>query len=177
MKICGEFSEPSEIEGCNWTLWPPTSWYYSILRTFKTNMEIKLLITEPQNGWYWKWPLEDIWPNPTLRAACPGLWPDSFWMLPWIFILLILPGQPMPVLSHLHMRKGFLMYSRTFQCFSFCLHWFCHCAPLERVWLPLLYTLPYRSKLIFHHKVTLLYPMAACHLVCVMSEGLYFLRF
>ena len=44
-------------------------------------------ITESQDSWGWKGPLEVIWSNPFAQAwpptaGCPGLRPDSFWVSP-----------------------------------------------------------------------------------------------
>lgn len=82
----------------NWWSWRRVNLYLSTIWQNSRNAVLWLTdllflpfltleITESQNSWGWKRPLEVIGSKPpaqagTLRAACPGTCPDDFWISP-----------------------------------------------------------------------------------------------
>lgn len=78
-------------------------------------------VTELQNGWSWKGPLQVTWSHPLLKQGClEPVFQDSVQMAfehlqGWGFHSL--PGQSVPVLGH---SQSFLMFRWSLLCFHLC---------------------------------------------------------
>lgn len=91
-----------------------------------------ILITESENGWGWKGPLEIIWSNPLLKQVPLEEVVQDHVLVGFEYLQRRshnLSGQLASVFSHPH-RKEVLPHIRI------CATWplFCHWAPLKSVW-------------------------------------------
>ena len=78
------------------------------------------LATESLSGWCWKGALEGIWSKPLLKQG--HLEPVAWMAFEYLQggALHSFSGQPVPVLSHSHGGKAFLMFRGNLLCFSLC---------------------------------------------------------
>jgi len=109
--------------------WGISTWYFlPVLYIF-----LSCGITEPQNSWDWKGSLVAIWSKPLFKQGhpgCPRPCSDSFWISPRY--------------AHPHGNGSVTWCLGGTSCVSVCAHCLlsCHWAPLKRVCLHPLCTLP-----------------------------------